>query len=248
MKLYKTITILFFTILLFTVQVKSQDLVTDRPDQTESSVTVPKGKLQIESGMLFSSFGKSRSKIKSTVIPTTLLRFGITDGIELRFMNQFEKVKEGGISNSGMNDLEIGAKIQLLKNKDVNTEIAFLTHFIIPSGADHFRAAKAGSINKLAISHSLSDNIGLGYNVGYSYFGEGNGDFTYSLALGIGLSDEVAIFFEPYGEIVEFKDFQANFDTGITYLLKDNFQLDLSFGVGLNHRMSFVGAGFSWII
>jgi len=30
---------------------------------------------------------------------------------------------------------------------------------------------------------------GIGYNVGYNYFGEGWGDLVYSLALGIGLTD-----------------------------------------------------------
>lgn len=248
MKLFKTIFILIFISFTLGKYAHSQDLVTDRPDQTESSVTVHKGKLQIESGMLFSSFGESPYKVRSTVVPTTLLRYGITDGIELRFVNQFEKIKEGDVSYSGMNDLEIGAKIQLLKDKDVNTEIAFLTHLVIPSGSDQFRADQLGTVNKLAISHALSENIGLGYNVGYNYFGEGKGDFIYSLALGISITDEMSIFFEPYGEIIEFKDFKANFDTGITYLLKDNFQLDFSFGFGLNHTMSFAGAGFSWII
>jgi hypothetical protein len=147
-----------------------------------------------------------------------------------------------------MNDIEIGAKFQILKNENINTEIAFLSHLIIPSGSDNFRNNKWGTVNKIAISHTLNDNIGLGYNVGYNYFGEGSGDFIYSVALGIGVSDKIGIFFEPYGEIIEFDELKANFDTGLTYLLKDNFQLDFSLGFGLNHKMSFLGAGFSWII
>ncbi len=248
MKSLKYTFILSLIFFAFNNQAHSQDLVTDRPDQTESSVTVPLGKLQIESGMLFSSFGKSPFKIKSTLLPTTLFRYGITNGIELRIVNQFKRIKENGDSYHGINDIEIGTKFQILKKEGINTEIAFLSHLIIPSGSDQFRSNSYGSVNKLAISHSLNDNIGLGYNVGYNYFGDGNGDFTYSLALGIGLSDVIAIFFEPYGEIIEFKDLKANFDTGITYLLKNNFQLDLSFGFGLNHTMRFMGAGFSWII
>ncbi len=248
MKLLKPIYLLFLFALFSNNQVSSQNLVTDRPDQTESSVTIPSGKFQIESGFLIGSAGKSAFRIKSFVFPTTLFRYGISSGIELRIVNQFERLKFENNNDFGMNDIEIGAKFQILKNKNINTEIAFLSHLIIPSGSDNFRSDKWGTVNKIAISHALADNIGLGYNVGYNYFGDGSGDFVYSLALGIGVSDKIGIFFEPYGEIIEFNEVKANFDTGLTYLIKDNFQLDFSFGFGLNHEMSFLGAGFSWII
>ena len=236
------------TFLLISSHGIGQDLVTDRPDQTESSVTVPFGSLQIETGMLFGSFGESTIKTNSTLLPTTLLRYGITKGIELRFVNQFERIKVGDMTHYGMNDLELGVKFQILKNQDINTEIAFLSHVIIPTGSKKLTNDQYGSINKLAISHAINDKMGIGYNVGYNYFGRGNGDFTYSLALGISVSDRIGIFFEPYGEVVEFKDFQANFDTGITYLLSDNFQLDFSLGTGINHKMSYLSLGFSWRI
>ena len=105
---------------------------------------------------------------------------------------------------------------------------------------------KFGTINKLSISHSINDNIGLGYNVGYNYFGTGNGDLTYSIAMGIGITEKAAIYIEPYGDLVEFKDHEANFDAGVTYLLQDNFQLDFSFGTGINHPMNYISFGFSW--
>jgi hypothetical protein len=243
----RSITFLFI-LLIISSQGLSQDLVTDRPDQTESSVTVPFGSLQIETGMLFGSFGESLFKTKSTLLPTTLLRYGITKGLELRFVNQFERIKAGDVTHYGMNDLELGVKFQILKNQNINTEIAFLSHVIIPTGSKKLTNNKYGSINKLAISHTINDKMGIGYNVGYNYFGEGKGDFTYSLALGISVSDRIGIFFEPYGEVVEFKDFQANFDTGITYLLSGNFQLDFSLGTGINHKMSYLSLGLSWRI
>ncbi len=239
---------LSFIFLLISIHSVSQDLVTDRPDQTESSVTVPFGSLQIETGMLFGSFGKSMSKTNSILIPTTLFRYGITKGVELRFVNQFERIKNNGMTHYGMNDFELGAKIQVLKDQNKNTEIAFLTHLTIPIGSKTLTNDKYGSVNKLAISHAINDKMGIGYNVGYNYWGEGNGDFTYSLALGISVTDKIGIFFEPYGEIIEFKDFQAYFDTGMTYLISDNFQLDFSLGNGINHKMSYLSFGLSWRI
>ena len=103
-----------------------------------------------------------------------------------------------------------------------------------------------GTINKLSISHVITDDIGVGYNLGYNNFGVGDGDATYSLAIGVGITDKVGVYFEPYGEFIEFDEHISNFDAGFTFLLRDNFQLDYSFGVGLNNDMNYMSVGFSW--
>jgi len=227
---------------------KAQTIVTDRPDQTESSTTVPLKSLQVESGILFGNY--ENGLIKQTLIPSTLLRYGLTKDIELRFVQQFENIKNDVTSQSdfGISDLEIGAKIQLLKKEDINTEIAFLSHLILPTGSNGLTNDKFGTINKLAISHELNDKLGLGYNVGYANMGEGDGNLSYTLALGIGLGEKFGTYIELYGEYAEFSDWGSNFDSGLTYLLKDNFQLDISFGLGLNHEMHYFSLGFSWNI
>ncbi len=222
-----------------------QELITDRPDQTESSSTVVKGSLQIESG-LYLGFGEDSEK--EILAPTTLFRYGLTDGIELRVVNQYESLQFKSKKIEGISDLEIGAKVQLLQNENVNTEIAFLTHLIVPTGSKELTNDAFGSVNKLSISHGINENLGFGYNLGYNYFGEGKGDLTYSLVLGIGVTDKTGIYIEPYGEIVEFEESLLNMDAGFTYLLRDNFQLDFSFGTGINHTMNFIAVGFSWYI
>ena len=42
----------------------SQDIITDRPDQTESPNTLNKGNLQIESGFLFSKVRENKKLVK----------------------------------------------------------------------------------------------------------------------------------------------------------------------------------------
>lgn len=227
--------------------ISSQTIVTDRPDQTESSSTVPKGSLQIETGVLFGSSKSKGITIKETLAPSTLFRFGITNGIEIRLLNQFESINNKTTSEkvNGISDLEIGTKFQIFQKEDVNTEIAFLSHLILPTGSKDVTIDNFGTINKLSISHVLNETIGLGYNVGYDYFGTGKGNFTYSVAFAIGLTPKFGIYLEPYGNIIEFKNHEANFDAGITYLIQDNFQLDASFGTGLNHTMNYFSLGGS---
>jgi len=223
-------------------------IITDRPDQTESSSTIARGGLQIESGVFMGYEGGEFFSTRQTFLPTNLFRYGITNGFELRILNQFEGLEVDNNSFQGISDLEIGAKIQMLKKESLNTEIAFLTHLIIPSGTHELTSGKYGSINKICISHELNENTEIGYNLGYNYFGEGDGDLTYSLALGIGVNDKVGIYIEPYGEVINLEEFILNFDSGITYLVNQNLQLDFSFGTGINHRMNYISAGCSWLI
>jgi len=238
-----------FIALLLSAASFSQQIITDRPDQTESSSTIPKGSLQIELGIVAAS--KENNTLNSFAGPSTLLRYGLTDKIELRFFNQYEAHKLELIDEtskvSGFSDLEIGAKIQLLRNESANTEIAFISHAIIPTAKDELSNTKMGAINKLSISHSFSERFGLGYNIGYNYVDQIH-SFTYSVALGFSFTDKFGGYIEPYGVYGEQGFFESYFDAGLTSLLSDNFQVDASYGLGLNNDLQYFSTGFSWNI
>lgn len=222
-------------------------IITDRPDQTESSSTVDQGSFQIESGILIGFTEDAFSSQRQLLAPSTLFRYGLTKGIEIRVVNQFESIKNqtNSIEKSGISDLEIGTKIQLLKIETINTEIAFLSHVVLPTGSKFLSNENLGTINKISISHQINETLGLGYNLGYDYFGYGNGDLTYSIALGIAVSNRFSFYLEPYGSIVNVDTHEANFDAGITYLIHEQCQLDFSFGTGVNHTMNYLSVGFS---
>lgn len=242
----KTTAAIIFTIGFFGRNLNAQ-IITDRPDQTESSSTVPKGSLQIESGILLEYVGEKQQRKRNILLPTNLFRYGILNGMELRILNQFELIKWEGNSSEGISDLEIGTKIQIMKQESKKTEIAFLTHMIIPTGTEALTSRKFGSSSKLSISHQVNENVGIGYNLGYNYFGDGSGDFTYTLAVGIGINSKVGIYIEPYGEIANMDKFIANFDAGLTYLANDQLQFDFSFGTGINNTMNYMSIGCSWL-
>ena len=223
-------------------------IITDRPDQTESSSTVSKGGLQIESGFLIGYEEQDQLSIRQVLLPTNLFRYGITNSIEIRILNQFEMLKIDEKQLDGISDLELGTKIQLIKGGHKNIEAAFLSHLIIPIGTENLTGNKIGTINKISISHEISETLEVGYNLGYNFIEEGNGDFTYSLALGIGINEKVRIYIEPYGEITNMEVFIANFDAGFTYLVNKNLQLDFSFGTGINQSMNYISIGGSWLI
>ncbi len=241
-----TLLLLLFSFLIFG-QLKAQ-IITDRPDQTESSSTVGKGNLQLETGILLGFDGDSQNATRQLLAPTSLFRFGITKGIELRLLSQFEALKNDNISIQGISDIEVGTKIQIFQKENKNIEVAFLSHLIIPTGTKVLSNDRFGTINKLSISHELNDKLGIGYNVGYNYFGREKGDLTYSVALGFGVNEKVGVYIEPYGEVANFEDFILNADAGFTYLANDNLQFDFSFGTGINQRMNYISVGFSWLL
>jgi len=240
---------LIITILILTALnkvINAQEIVTDRPDQTESSTTIPNKSFQIEMGFGNGNYDSERLSL----LPTTLFRYGLTKSIEMRFVEQLVGFKTETASETefGLSDFEFGLKIQVLKKEDINTEIAIISQLIIPTGSSALTNTNYGTINKLAISHGLNKFLDFGYNLGYNYFGTGNGDLTYSLVLGIGLSDKMGMYVETFGEYSDFTEITSNFDGGLTYLVKDNLQLDFSFGLGLNQKMNYFSLGFSWNI
>lgn len=236
--------ILSLTVMFIMSNVLNAQIVTDRPDQTESSTTIPKNSLQVEMGFGTGDFDGTRISL----LPTALFRYGIFETLELRLAEHVTIYDD--LANDdpefGLSDMEVGFKLQVLRKEGVNSEIAFISHLILPTGSPDLTNSTLGTVNKVAISHTINDLIGLGYNLGYNYFGDGNGDLTYSAALSFGLSDKFGMFVEPFGEYSNLTTWTSNLDGGLTYLLKDNFQLDFSLGVGLNHKMNFFAIGFSW--
>jgi hypothetical protein len=224
------------------MQLTAQDIITDRPDQTESSSTIQKSNLQLEAGILY--YDNKDLSSSGWLVPSVLYRYGVTDYVEIRLLTQFETVKNS-YKTSGLSDLQIGFKVQLLNKEDKSTRIAFLSHAIVPTAKAMITSDSFGSINKLAVSHTLSSHVGLGYNLGYDYVSRHH-YLTYSMALGIGLSDKIGCFVEPYGALGENGLVENNFDVGFTFLARSNMQWDISYGTGINHKMNFFSFGFSW--
>lgn len=225
----------------------SQEIATDRPDQTEGSSTVPSRSLQIESGILVKISESNSSKNQQILLPTNLFRLGLTKGIEVRLLSQFESTHGDFGRANGISDLEVGTKIQLYRKENIGFEAAFITHLVLPTGSSHLTNSSYASISKLSTSHVLTENLSLGYNFGYNYFGQHKGDATYSVALSFSVNDKVGVYIEPYGQLSGLNTWVSNADGGFTFLIQENMQFDFSFGTGLNHRMNYLSVGLSWI-
>ncbi len=206
--------------------------------------------LQIESGFLFQSAEKEGVETRHYVYPNALLRVGVVKNFEFRFVTQQEtaitEINDAIVSEaSGMSNLQVGFKYRLFTAEEKRPEIGFLSHLVVPSGTGGLNNNRFGVINKLAVTHFISEKFNLAYNIGYDYLGTGNGNLFYSLAFGFSLSKKLSVFIEPYGFLNNLEDFELNADAGFTYLLNNNVQLDYSFASGLNQTMSYHAVGIS---
>ena len=234
---------LSFTILI-NINVSGQELVTDRPDQTESATIVPQYHLQWEAG---SQYDEYNSGSEWTLL-TNLFRYGVSDKLEFRLVTEIISAPKAGFDNYklGTADIQIGLKYALLKGP---VEIAYMGHLVAPNGSIHTTFDAWGTVNRINIAHNFSENISSSYNFGYELFEEGsNGDFIYTWALGFALTEKLGFYIELFGAYEEFESWTSNFSSGFAYLYKDNLQFDFSIGSGITDRSNYYNLGFSWRI
>lgn len=235
-------------------QNKNSDLITDRPDITESASTINPGWLQIETGfsLAMDKFNDGTTSLNSYTLAGTLLRFGITNAIELRAGGgyQIEKTETGNIEDevSGLSDIVVGGKLRLTPDIYKPTQIAILFHLVIPVGEDQFRSETVEPQIILALSNDISENFSLSYNAGGTWnFNDEISNYVVSVAGGLGFTESIGGYAEVYGEFSNVSIPAYFFDGGITYLPAKNIQLDTSAGVEIVNSSSFwfINTGFT---
>ena len=229
---------ILFLFLIFQSSIIYSQIISDRPSLTDSPLVIGKGYIQIETGI-------SVEEIQSDI--NSLVRIGIFDGFELRINSNYIINDEISFQKkSSFNDFEIGSKFRILENDEKNTNIGFLAYLSIPTAPEVFSYNEFGFLNKLLFSYNMTSDSEIAYNIGYNKFSNYDGLFTYSLIYGKSLGS-FSTFFELFGNSSS-NNSNLNFDSGLTYMIDDDRQLDLSIGKGLNNDLFFVNLGFSFRI
>jgi len=228
-------------------------IVTDRPDITESAVTVPKYHLQAETGFdyQYDKQGSNLSEytVQDVNLANTLIRFGVTKKIELRitglYTSQTLKTPGNKHINEGLHGLSLGTKLRVAEEYGNIPDISIIAAAILPQGPEEFAPEKVTPYFKFCAAHSLGDQYSFGYNLGAVYEDQDQLIYSYSASLGREMSANVGAFLEIFGEFNADGKPVAMFDGGFTYQLQRNIQLDISAGKSLNKYSTdwFIGAG-----
>lgn len=228
-------------------QATAEPLVTDRPDFTESPEAVAPGRVQVEAGITFERSGGDHVRSLGEV----LVRVGAGKRAEVRVgLPSHMHLHEGGSSVSGWDDGYLGAKFVLREGEKRKPQVALLAGTSLPTGSRRVAERKYQPEAVLAASLDLSDRVSLGANIGAARASSAGKRFNQvfgSLALGYSLNEKWGTYVEVYGYSRNEPGggAQKYANTGLTYLVNDDFQLDARLGVGLNGgpRERFWGVG-----
>lgn len=222
-------------------------LVTDRPDATESSSTIPAGYLQVETGSFYESFEENKIKTESYTYNTTLVRVGLSDNFEFRLGWDFVENKMSNLENvlSGFNPLLLGAKVAITEEKGIIPEIALIGHVFLPFTAGNDYKPETTGVNfRFSFGHTLNENSSLSYNLGARWVDDSSeAIYIYTIAYGIGLTEKLGFYAELYGDVPESNKAYHKWDTGFTYLLSDNVQLDATVGSSISKGQDILLSG-----
>ncbi|NDK56625.1 transporter [Pontibacter fetidus] len=230
-------------------QTTKPDLETDRPDQTESASIVAARSFQLETGFYFEKATAGNTERIYTAYPTTLLRIGLLKGIEVRAEGTYQNfiVEENAKTNvNGFGPLTIGAKVKFWEESGFRPQTAFMTMITLPVGHDAFTPENPEPNLRLLFKNSLTDQLDLSHNLAYGWE-DGNAVKSYSVSLCMALNDRIGAFGEVFGDKIDGEKAIHSADTGITFLVLPNLQLDLAAGTTINspYPEYFVTTGIS---
>jgi hypothetical protein len=182
--------------------------------------------------------------------PTILWKYGINDKVEFRLITERTAIKTTTGNNRGLNPITLGFKTTLLEENGIVPKTAIIGHLTTSKlGSESLRTTYVAPSFRFLLQHSLSDNWSLSYNLGAEWDGEtGEHTFLYTLSTAFALTNRTGCFIEVYGFKPADSLADHRFDTGVTFLINNNLQADISAGVGLTENAPdyFLSLGLSY--
>lgn len=220
-------------------------IATDRPDFVESSDVVGKGRFQLETSVAGERSTIDGVKLRGLSTPT-LLRFGLSENVELRLETDGRlRVRAGGLTESGYSDVSVGAKWHVQEGDEASGKpgVAWLFHADLATGSGPFRGQGTRPSVRLAAEWELPDGYNIGVMPGvYRDRNEDGRSFTgaiLAVTFGKSFTDKLHGFVELAGQQLASKKNGGSlvtFDTGLSYLISNDWQIDMAVSRGLNKQ------------
>ncbi len=201
------------------------ELVTDRPDFTESGVVVPRGHVQVESGILYDHLVDTGN----VVVPELLVRWSPLDRFELRF-----GIPDyiAGDFPTGFSDGSVGAKVQF--GPLGAWDLGFIAAASLPIGEEDLTSDSVDPEFILITGRDLSSRVSLGAQAMLIYDGASEvWQYGGTLVVGASLSDRAGTFVEAMVVDQRGNNVATTLHHGYTFLLSPLVQLDVHAGLAL---------------
>jgi hypothetical protein len=221
------------------------EIITDRPDITNSSVVVPPGSLQIENGVNFSA----RDGNQVIDGANMRLRAGITDCLEFLVDTPTYFANAGSSANSGFSDLAPALKWQISPIPG-KVDLSVVFGAALPTGSA--RIAGPGAQPYLQFPWSWELRSGWGLSGMFTEFFRPSDSISKritetTLVIEKKVTERASLFVEYVGDYPENGSPTQLLNSGALYRLSPNQQVDFHVALGLNHNAPsyIVGVGYS---
>lgn len=244
-----------------------RELITDRPDKTESPYSVDAGHFQIETDI--ATFTRDHNKdnganVRSSGTTVMLNNFkaGLTNDIDLQIVMESYSRSRATDYVAGQRDVAEGfgdittrVKFNIWGNDEGDTALALMPFVKFPTNQDDLGndAVEGGLIVPLAIALPHDLGLGLMTQMNWNEDADGNGyspEYVNSITLGIPLTEGLGMYTELWSakSTDTGAEWQASFDVGFTYGMTDDLQLDIGLNTGLTDATDDYNPfiGFSW--
>jgi hypothetical protein len=223
------------------IRAGAEDVIApDQPGLSMSSLTVGNGRFELET----SAQRDIQAGVYSAWSTPTLVRFGFADNWEIRASSAYARVDAFGADRaSGSTDAALGVKYHVAgSGADGAPSLGVLLNVTLPTGADALRGSGVRPSLLLSNEWTLRDGYSLAAMPGVIYDHSSAGRYVggvAALSFGKDVGDSTHLFTEIAApRIADNRDggTQLSFNTGTTYGLAANTQIDLAAYAGLNDR------------
>ncbi|MBO7570741.1 MAG: transporter [Bacteroidales bacterium] len=250
-RLFSLVMLMFISMVAFS-QNDESSVSADRPGMATGTDVMPFLKVQLETGFEVSSSGSTE-----ILLPTTMVRFGVTKFAELRLEYDGSLIQNYSKKwDYEVQPLTLGTKLTVFEGENWIPKISFLANIAIPmkkQGAIQYEHV-APSLY-LLFQNDITDWFNIGYNVGAEWYGVSHVPSTFlAVCLGFSFCDNFGAFIESYNYFTRYgkknTDVECDLDFGLTYTVHPRVQLDLYGMFNCQNPKSFNGIGFgvAWLI
>lgn len=216
----------------------------ERPGFSSSPIALASEAMQIETGYQYTR-DRGSIDVDDQTLPLALFRVGLAENLEVQLSwTGYSWLDIDGQRLSGANDASIGVKWQLTET-DAPAALAVFAGATLPVGNDEFGSDDYDPL--LGAFWSYSAQLDW---FGTVLFSESAGDISVGNAVGVSIpvSAATGAYVEYFGLFEENSGPEHYLNGGVAYLPRNNMQLDLNVGTGLNSRAAdfFFGFGLAY--
>lgn len=256
----KSLTLAFALIFSFGAfaQTDVSSISADRPGMATGTDITPFLKVVWENG-----FESTWDGNPDFLLPTTMIRFGVTRFAELRL--QYDGSYYRFNDHFGLRQwaydvqpLVLGTKVKIFDGYKWVPKISLMANLAIPLKRDIGAYATAQHVAPslyLLFQNDVTDWFNIGYNVGAEWSGYSHIPSTFlALCLCFNITDNFGAFLESYNYLTrlgpENTEAECNLDFGFSYIVHPRVQLDVYGMFNCQNPRDFngIGLGVAWLI